>query len=130
MNRAPPSRRSAGMLGSPRGRRSGPAISTTPPDRPVAPPPKAQARVSRHPQPKVLMGAVASPRGRQIGEYRDAFRAFMTAHRLRPHEWARKADVPLGEIMTYLTGHQRFFAPGVAEKLAGAAGVAPEEMFK
>jgi hypothetical protein len=76
------------------------------------------------------MGEVASPRGRQVGEYRDAFRAFMIAHRLRPHAWAKKADVPLGEIMAYLSGHQRFLGPGVAERLATAAGVPPQKMFE
>jgi hypothetical protein len=135
MDKVPPrtpvsGRRSAGMLGSPRGRRAGPAIGTTLPARQPAPPPQDIPRASVYPRPVVLMGEATGPRGRQIGEYRQAFRAFMTAHRLRPSEWAKKADVPLGEIMAYLTGHQRFIAPDVAQRLADAAGVPPEALFK
>ncbi|MCP5411222.1 MAG: hypothetical protein H6924_03690 [Alphaproteobacteria bacterium] len=131
MERKPP-RRSAGMLGSPlsRGRDAAPA----PPVQPRRPapepaPPQAQPRASRLPKPKVLIGEMAAPRGTEVGEFRDAFRAFMTAHSLRPTEWAKKAGVPVGEILAYLTGRQRFFAQGVAEKLAAAAGVSTEAMF-
>jgi hypothetical protein len=35
----------------------------------------------------------------------------------------------VGEILAYLTGRQRFLAPGVAEKLAQAAGVTTAAMF-
>ena len=76
------------------------------------------------------MGEVAIPRGQQVSEYRDAFRAFMTARHLRPSRWAKMADVPMGEILAYLTGRQRFFSPGVAEKLAEAAGVGAGDMFR
>jgi hypothetical protein len=125
-----PVRRSAGMLGDPRARRGAPAIPTTPPDKPRQMPSPAPApRTSIHPAPKVLMGEAAIPRGQQVGEYRDAFRAFMTARRLRPSAWAKTAGVPVGEILAYLTGRQRFFAPGVAEKLAQAAGVTTAAMF-
>jgi hypothetical protein len=128
-----PARRSAGMLGHPRARRGAPAIPTDPPAKPremASPPLSAPApRASRHPRPKVLMGEVAIPRGQQVGEYRDCFRAFMTTQKLRPSEWAKKANVPLGEIMAYLTGRQRFFSPGVAERLAQAAGVSSAAMF-
>lgn len=132
----PPSssgRRSAGMLGSPAARRGGPDIPGSPPANPRAMPSpsleRPQSKISRYPKPKVLVGEVAAPRGTEIGEYREAFRAFMTARRLRPSDWAKKAGVPMGEIMAYLTGRQRFFAPGVAEKLAAAADATTDEMF-
>lgn len=126
----PPPRRSAGMLGSPVARRAAPAISSIPPKRAAVETPAAQPRASRYPQPEVLMGEVAAPRGTQVSEYRDAFRAFMTRRRLKPSQWARDAGVPLGELMAYLTGRVRFFSPGTAEKLAGAAGVSPDTMFR
>ena len=104
-------------------------LSCTPPK------PRAQAaqpeRVSASPyaKPKILMGEVAAPRGQQIGAQRDAFRAFMLARRLRPTAWARAAGVPSGEILAFLSGNVRSIAPETAEKLAQAAGCAPEELF-
>jgi hypothetical protein len=106
------------------------AISSTPPK------PRAQAaqpeRVSTSPyaKPKILMGQVAAPRGQQIGAQRDAFRAFMLARRLRPTAWARAAGVPSGEILAFLSGNVRSISPQTAEKLAQAAGCAPEDLFK
>lgn len=130
MEKRPPGRRSAGMLHSPRARdRDGPGMPATPPLRREAPEPNAAPRVSRHPSPRVLMGEVTGPRGQQVGEFREAFRAFMVAQHLRPTEWAKEAGVPVGEILAYLTGQQRFFSPGVAERLAGAAGVPLDVMF-
>ena len=127
----PITRKSAGMRGSPR--TASPehrAISSAPPK------PRAQAsqpeRVSASPytKPKVLMGEVAAPRGKEIGAERDAFRAFMLAHRLRPTAWARAAGVPSGEILAFLSGNVRSIAPQTAGKLADVAGCAPEDLFR
>ena len=126
----PPVRRSAGMRGHPR--------SAAPEHRPVSTTPKAmpQAPVrervstSRHPKPKVLMGEVAAPRGQQIGQQRDAFRAFMTARHLRPTEWAKAAGIAPCEIMAFLTGNVRAISPASLEKLAHAAGCAVEDFFQ
>jgi hypothetical protein len=121
-------RRSAGMRGNPRHEAPEP-ISTTPP-KPRAEPMKTErVSTSRHPQPKVLMGEVAGPRGQEIGQQRDAFRAFMLRNRLSPTGWARAAGVPAGEILAFLTGQSRSIAPSSVEKLARAAGCAPEEIF-
>ncbi len=89
-------------------------------------------RVSTSPYPKakVLMGEVAAPRGLEIGKQRDAFRAFMTARHLRPTEWARAAGVAPGEILGFLTAKTRAIAPETLEKLARAANVAPQDMFR
>jgi DNA-binding Xre family transcriptional regulator len=75
------------------------------------------------------MGEVAAPRGLEIGKQRDAFRAFMIARHLRPTEWARAAGIPAGEILAFLTGKSRNIAPSSVEKLARAAGCAPEDIF-
>ena len=84
-------------------------------------------------KPKALMGEVASPRapshGPGVEQRREAFRAFMTSHRLRPTLWAKQAGVASGEILGYLTGRSRGFSEEVAEKLARAARVRVEDMF-
>jgi hypothetical protein len=81
------------------------------------------------PRPQVLMGEVSSPKAGP-DNHREAFRNFMTAHRLRPTSWAKEAGVHSGEILGYLTGHSRGLSEGVAEKLARAAKVRVEDMFK
>jgi DNA-binding Xre family transcriptional regulator len=103
-------------------------ISTTPKTRPQAQQPE-RVSTSRYAKPKVLMGEVAAPRGEQIGQQRDAFRAFMIARHLRPSDWARAAGIAPGEIMAFLTGHARSIAPASLEKLARAAGCAVEDFF-
>ena len=126
-----PVRRSAGMLGSPFDRNRGAVIAAAPSPRPgQVPPATSVSRPCPRPKPQVLMSEVAGARGLEIGEHRKAFRAFMMARGLRPSQWAKMAGVPVGEILAYLTGRQRFFSPGVAERLAHAAGVTGEEMFQ
>jgi len=80
-------------------------------------------------KPKTLMGEVAAPKPAQ-DQRRDAFRAFMTSRRLRPTLWAKQAGIASGEILSFLTGRSRGFSPEVAEKLARAAKVHVEDMFK
>ena len=128
-DKEPPVRRSAGMRGSPRM----PApehrpVSTTPKTMPEAPQ-RERVSTSRYAKPKVLMGEVVGPRGVEIGQQRDAFRAFMIARHLQPSEWARTAGIAPGEIMAFLTGHARAIPPASLEKLARAAGCAVEEFF-
>lgn len=132
-------RRSAGMRGNP----LNPApehrpISSAVPNKPRAEP-AAPVRTtsSRFASPKVLMGEVTMPiqkfavsRGVEIGKQREAFRAFMQARRLTPTQWARAAGVPTGEVLGFLAGRVRAIAPANLEKLAHAAGCAPEDMLK
>jgi len=99
-----------------------------------APPARAQAAAAKRPvKPQALMGEVAAPRAPSRGagadQRREAFRTFMTSHRLRPTVWAKQAGVASGEILGYLTGRSRGFSPDVAEKLARAARVRVEDMF-
>jgi cyclic pyranopterin phosphate synthase len=84
---------------------------------------------SNRPKPKTLMSEVAAPRPTQ-DQQRDAFRAFMTSRRLRPTLWAKQAGIASGEILSFLTGRSRGLAPDAAEKLARAAKVRVEDMFK
>jgi predicted transcriptional regulator len=73
---------------------------------------------------------VAAPRNRDANAQRDAFRAFMTTQRLRATEWAKQADVPVAQIYAYLTGKARVLAPETVKRLARAARVREEDMFR
>jgi cyclic pyranopterin phosphate synthase len=84
---------------------------------------------SGRPKPRTLMSEVAAPRPAQ-DRRRDAFRTFMTSRRLRPTLWAKQAGIASGEILSFLTGRSRGLSPDVAEKLARAAKVRVEDMFK
>jgi DNA-binding Xre family transcriptional regulator len=128
-DKEPPVRKSAGMRGNPR--HAAPEhrpISTTPKAGPQAPQ-RDRVSTSRYVKPKVLMGEVAAPRGQQIGEQRDAFRAFMLARHLRPSDWAKAAGIAPGEIMAFLTGHARTIPAASLAKLADAAGCRVEDFF-
>jgi cyclic pyranopterin phosphate synthase len=88
-------------------------------------PPKINTRKS-----ETLMNEVAAPRNRDANAQRDAFRAFMTTQRLRATEWAKQADVPVAQIYAYLTGKARVLAPETVKRLARAARVREEDMFR
>jgi cyclic pyranopterin phosphate synthase len=85
-------------------------------------------------KPSALIGEVAAPRtpshGARADQQRENFRAFMTSRRLRPTIWAKQAGVASGEILGFLTGRSRGFSAEIAEKLAHAAQVRVEDMFK
>jgi len=101
-----------------------------PPARRAQPAAAKSATTKSRVKPKALMGEVAAPRppshGAGVERRREAFRAFMTSHRLRPTIWAKQAGVATGEILGYLTGRSRGFPAEVAEKLARAARVRVE----
>lgn len=59
-----------------------------------------------------------------------AFRNFMTSRHLRATEWAKKAGVPASQVYAFLTGRLRALPEDVIQKLARAAGVSPEDMFR
>jgi hypothetical protein len=81
------------------------------------------------PKPQTLMSEVSAPKAAPDNR-REAFRNFMTSRRLRPTTWAKDAGIPSGEILGYLTGRSRGFSGDTAEKLARAAKVRVEDMFK
>lgn len=81
--------------------------------------------------PSALMDSVTSPAPRSDpGAARDAFRTFMTAHRLRATEWAKQAGVPAAQIYAYLTGRARTIPTDTAERLARAVRVRVEDLFR
>jgi hypothetical protein len=141
IDKAPPVRRSAGMRGTPSNE------PVKPPPAPIPVKPRAQAEPARTPssrfakapgahsapKPKILMGETSAPKlakGEAIRAQREAFRAFMTKHHLRPTEWARAAGVSPGEILGFLTGLSRSIAPETLEKLAAVAKAAPEDLLR
>ncbi|MES2473673.1 MAG: helix-turn-helix transcriptional regulator [Pseudomonadota bacterium] len=80
----------------------------------------------------MLMDATDAPKlakGEAIRAQRDAFRAVMTKHHLRPTEWARAAGVAPGEILGFLTGQSRSIAPATLKKLAVVAKVSPRDLL-
>jgi hypothetical protein len=88
---------------------------------------------SRFAKPKILMGETDAPKlgkGEAIRAQRDAFRAFMTKHRLRPTAWAREAGVAPGEILGFLTGQTRSIAPATLDKLAAVAKASPDDLLR
>jgi cyclic pyranopterin phosphate synthase len=81
--------------------------------------------------PAALMDNVTGPLARSDpGAARDAFRAFMTSHRLRATEWARQAGVPAAQVYAYLTGRARSLPSETAERLARAVRVRVEDLFR
>jgi len=80
-------------------------------------------------RPKTIMNEVAAPKPGPHAQ-RDAFREFMAAQRLRPTTWAKDAGVPTAQILAYLTGQSRALSPDTAKKLAKAAKVKVEDMFR
>jgi cyclic pyranopterin monophosphate synthase len=73
--------------------------------------------------------AAAPPRAGDPNADREAFRNFMTMHKLRATDWAKQAGVPASQIYSYLTGRSRGLAPDVAERLARAARARVEDLF-
>jgi cyclic pyranopterin phosphate synthase len=90
-------------------------------------PPVAVRRSSAN--PKTLMGEVSAPRASPDAQ-REAFRTFMTSRRLRATDWAKSAGIPAAQIYAFLTGRSRGLDRDVAERLARAAQVRVEDMFK
>ncbi len=92
--------------------------------------PRETATRGTRAKPKVIMGEVFAPKLGAPDAQRDAFRAFMTRNRLRATTWALEAGVPVGQILGYLTGQARGLSTATAAKLAKAAKVSPEDMFR
>jgi cyclic pyranopterin phosphate synthase len=101
---------------------------------------KAFAKNSEAPRPAVvtrgkatpatLMGEVAMPQRGNPAAEREAFRAFMTGRHLRATEWAKSAGVAPSELYAFLTGRSRSLPLDAAEKLARAARVRVEDLFR
>ena len=102
------------------------------PKAPPSPPRKsAPAPAHGRARPSTLMGEVAAPPPRpDTTGKREAFRAFMISHHLRATEWAKDAGVPAAQIYGFLTGSVRAIPPDMVERLARAAKVRVEDMFK
>jgi len=92
---------------------------------------RGRAAAPTRKQPVTLIGEVSAPRPRaDAGAQRAAFRTFMTTHGLRATDWAKRAGVSSGAVLSFLTGKSNAIAQDVADKLARAANVRPEDMFR
>lgn len=81
--------------------------------------------------PRALMNETSAPAPQDDpNAAREAFRVFMTDHRLRATEWAKRAGVPASHIYSFLTGKSRALNGETAEKLADAARVRVDDMFR
>ncbi len=60
---------------------------------------------------------------------RDALRRFMAGRGLTAHAWAKDAGVPVGAIYSFLHGRTHALTKTEESKLAGAAGVSPEDLY-
>ena len=103
----------------------------------AAPPPRASRRPAAAPaaqgriKPSALMAGITAPAPRpDTSGRREAFRAFMVARHLRATDWAKQAGVPAAQIYAYLTGRMPTLPPDAAERLARAAHVRLEDMFR
>ena len=79
--------------------------------------------------PSTLMSEVSAPRADPSAS-REAFRKFMISHQLRATEWAKLAGVPSSQVYAFLTGKLRALSDDAAQKLARAARVRVEDMFR
>lgn len=118
----------------------GVVLSVHPADSAVAAPaaapyprkPATPVRRTAKPTPSVLMGEVVAPKSPAAGNTtrREAFRSFMLTRHLRATDWAKKAGVPSALIYAYLTGKSASIPAPALEKLAKAAKVSPDDLFK
>jgi cyclic pyranopterin monophosphate synthase len=104
-----------------------------------APPPiravrKPVSTAAARGRPTALLGEVAAPAIASTGALADAKRAalrnFMTSNRLRATEWAKQAGIPASQLYAFLTGRLRSLPDEAIQKLARAARVRPEDMFR
>jgi cyclic pyranopterin phosphate synthase len=61
---------------------------------------------------------------------RDALRRFMSSRGLTAHAWAKDAGVAVGVIFSFLHGRTHALSKAEEQKLADAAGVAPEDLYR
>jgi cyclic pyranopterin phosphate synthase len=82
-------------------------------------------------RPTILSEAAVpvAPRS-AAGSERVALRAFMQARRLRASVWASEAGVAPSQLYAFLTGRLRALPSDVVEKLALAARVRSEDLFR
>jgi hypothetical protein len=61
---------------------------------------------------------------------REGLRKFMSARSLTAHAWAKDAGVPVGVIYSFLHGRTHTLTKAEETKLAEAAGVSPEDLYR
>lgn len=90
----------------------------------------AAARLVRH---RSKPAEVEGPQRKAVSDHatrRDALRRFMAARGLTAHAWAKDAGVAVGVIFSFLHGRTPTLTKAEEEKLAMAAGVAAEDLYR
>lgn len=90
----------------------------------------AAARLVRH---RSTPAEVEGPPRKAVSDHaarRDALRRFMAARGLTAHAWAKDAGVAVGVIFSFLHGRTHALNKAEEEKLATAAGVSPEDLYR
>ena len=77
-----------------------------------------------------LLAAASAAPAAKPADKTAAFRNFMTSRHLRATEWAKTAGIPVSQLYAFLTGRLRVLPDDVIQKLARAAQVRPEDMFR
>ncbi len=92
----------------------------------------AASRLVRHrSKPVEIMSEVAGRKPpTDKNARRDALRRFMSGRGLTAHAWAKDAGVAVGVIFSFLHGRTHTLTKSEEEKLAGAAGVSPEDLYR
>ncbi len=90
----------------------------------------AAARLVRHRSTPAEGETPQRKSGSDHGARRDALRRFMAARGLTAHAWAKDAGVPVGVIYSFLHGRTPTLTKAEEEKLATAAEVAPEDLYR
>lgn len=89
----------------------------------------AAARLVRHRSTP----AEVEPPQRKASDHtarRDALRQFMGTRGLTAHAWAKDAGIAVGVIYSFLHGRTHALTKAEEQKLADAAGVAPEDLYR
>lgn len=93
-----------------------------------------QIKARRARPPATVKDIVAEPAPRKsvadAAGKRDAVRRFMQARGLTAHAWARDAGMPVGVLYSFLHGRSHALSRAEEQKLAQAAGVDPEDLYK
>lgn len=90
----------------------------------------AAARLVRHRSTPVEVEVAPRKSAADHAARRDALRRFMSSRGLTAHAWAKDAGVAVGVIFSFLHGRTHALAKAEEEKLAAAAGVAPDDLYR
>lgn len=93
----------------------------------------AASRLVRHRASPVEITNEKKPARKPAGDHnarREGLRNFMSNRSLTAHAWAKDAGVAVGVIYSFLHGRTHTLTKSEEQKLADAAGVSPEDLYR